>query len=105
MEILFFGLDISGWAQGGALVVLAGVIVTFARKKGINLKAIFSRASVITKEIGEAFLATSNVFETADKAIKDDNKLIENSVKDVIQAGKEAVLEWTDVIVTIKPKK
>jgi hypothetical protein len=105
MEILFFGLDVSGWAQGGALVVIAGAIIAFARKRKINLKAIFSRAAVITKEIGEAFLATSNAFDKADNAIKEDNKLIENSVKDVIEAGKEAVLEWTDVIVTIKPKK
>lgn len=103
MELLF--LNISEWAMGGVAGAVAGVIVTFFRKKGVNLKAIFSKASKITKEIGEAFLETSDVFAEADKAIKDDGKLVENSVKDVIAAGKEAVLEWKDVIVVVKPKK
>lgn len=105
METLFLGINISEWAMGGVFIAIAGFLVTFFRKKGINLKRIFQKASVITKEIGEAFLETSDVFAKADKAIKDDGKLIENSVKDVIAEGKEALIEWKDVIMVIKPKK
>src|SRR5690554_4239342 len=96
MELLF--LNISEWAMGGVAVAVAGLIVSFFRRKGINIKRILGRAAVITEEIGEAFLATSDALEQADSAIKDDGKLIEKSVKDVIAAGKEAVLEWKDVV-------
>jgi hypothetical protein len=105
MELLNIFSQFSEWAAGGATVVVVGVIVTIIRKKGINLKKILGRASDITEEIGEAFLATSNALEQADAAIKDNGRLIESSVKDVIKAGKIAKLEWEDVIMEIKPKK
>ena len=105
METLFLNFNFSEWATGGAIVVVAGIVVAYFRRKGFNLKRFFSRAAQITEEIGEAFLATSNALAKADKAIKDDNTLIENNVKDVIAAGKEAVIEWKDVIMIIKPKK
>jgi hypothetical protein len=105
MELLNIFADLSDWAKGGVVVVVVGTVVTIIRRKGINLKSILGKASVITKEIGEAFLASSNAFDKADDAIKEDGKLIENSVKDVIEAGKNAVIEWEDVIMTIKPKK
>lgn len=105
MELLSIFDQFSEWATGGAVVVFVGTIITIIRKRGINLKGILSKASIITKEIGEAFLASSNALNKADDAIKEDGKLIENSVKDVIKAGKQAVIEWEDVIMTIKPKK
>jgi hypothetical protein len=104
METLFLGINISEWAIGGVAIAIAGFIVTLLRKKGFNTKAFLGRSARITKEIGEALLETSDVLLVASKAINDDNKLIENSVKDVIEAGKEAVLEWKDVIMVIKPK-
>lgn len=105
MELLNIFADFSDWVKGGSIVMVVGVIVTILRKKGVPLKFWLGRASVITKEIGEAFLSTSDVLSKADSAIKDDGKLIENSVKDVIEAGKQAKLEWHDVILEIKPKK
>lgn len=104
--LLFLGFEnISDWATGGAIVVVAGMIATFFRKRGINLKSIFKKASVITKEIGEALLESSEALSKADEAFKADGHLKENSVKEVIEAGKEAILEWKDVIMVIKPKK
>ena len=105
MELLNIFTDISDWAKGGALIAVIGTIITIIRKKGINIKLILNRASDITEEIGEAFLATSNALDQADQAIKGNGRLIENSVKDVIAAGKKAVIEWEDVIMEIKPKK
>jgi hypothetical protein len=105
MELLNIFTEISDWAKGGSVVAIVGVVVTILRKKGIPLKFWLKRGSVITKEVGEFFMAVSNTFDTADKAIKSDNKLIENNVKDVIAAGKQARLEFKDVIMTIKPKK
>lgn len=105
MELLNIFNQFSEWAAGGATVVVVGIIVTIFRKKGINIKLILSRASDITEEIGEAFLATSNALDKADQAIKGNGRLIENSVKDVVAAGKKAIIEWEDVIMEIKPKK
>lgn len=109
MELLNIFTDwfaqISDWAKGGASVVVVGAIVTILRKRKIPLKKWLGLAADITKEIGEAFLASSDAFSEADKAIKEDGKLIENSVKDVIAAGKRAKIEWEDVILEIKPKK
>jgi hypothetical protein len=105
METLFLGINIAEWFTGGLITVVAGFVLMFLRKRGFNAKAFFGRAARITEEIGEAFLATSDAFDKADNAIKDNNKLKENSVKDVIAAGKEAVIEWKDVVMVIKPKK
>ena len=105
MELLFLGLDVSGWLTGAGAVVIVGIIVTILRKKGINIKKYLGLASVITKELGEAFLETSDVFAAADNAIKEDGRLKENSVKDILKEGKEAIIEWKDVILIIKPKR
>ena len=107
--ILFklFGFDVSAWLAGSGMVVIAGMIVTFLRKKGLisAVKLFSKKMGIITQQIGEAFLESSDVFFEMDRAIKDDGTLIENSVKDVVKAGKEAVIEWEDVILMIKPKK
>jgi hypothetical protein len=107
MKILLFGLDISGWIASTGAIVIVGAIVTLLRKKGLilNIKYFFGFMSKITKEVGEAFLESSDVFAEADKAIREDGHLIENSVKDVIREGKEAIIEWKDVIMIVKPKK
>jgi len=103
----FLGFDISGWIAGTGAVAMAGMLVTFLRKKGyIKGVKLFSRKlSHITKEIGEAFLDTSDVLDKVDIAIKEDGTLKENCVKDIITAGKEALIEWEDVVLVIKPKK
>ena len=69
------------------------------------VKKFAGKGAVIPKEIGEAFLATSSALSAADKAIKEDGSLDENSIAEVIKAGKAAKLEWHDVILEVKPKK
>ena len=70
-----------------------------------NLKKYLFKGSQITKQLGEAFLATSDVLLKADQAIFEDGGLKENSIKEIIEKGKEAYLEWEDVVIEIKPKK
>jgi hypothetical protein len=107
MELLFLGFDITGWLTGAGAIFLAGIIVTVLRKKGIVMKAkkFFNVMGKVTEEIGEAFIETSDVFKEADKAIDKDGRLKEKSVKDVIREGKEAIIEWNDVLMVVKPKK
>lgn len=96
--------NVSERAQGGALIAVVGIIVTIIRKRKIPLKYWLGRGTVITRQTGEAFLSISNVFAKADAALKADGKLNENSVKEVIEAGKQAKIECNDVILEIKPK-
>jgi hypothetical protein len=104
MELLNIFVDIADWFKGGVVVGIFGIVVTMLRKRDINIKRILGFSAKVTKEIGEAFLGTSVAFNEANLAIRKDNKLKERSVKDVIEAGKEAWLEWKDVIMIIKPK-
>jgi ABC-type transport system involved in Fe-S cluster assembly fused permease/ATPase subunit len=107
MELLFLRLDISGWLTGAGAILLSGIVVTVLRKKGIVMKAkkFFNVMGKVTEEIGEAFIKTSDVFQAADQAIDKDGRLKEKSVKDVIREGKEAIIEWNDVIMVVKPRK
>jgi len=100
-------INIGEWLAGTGIVFVAGIIVTFLRKKGwiMWFKSFSNKAAIITQEIGEALLETSDVFEKMDLTIKEDGTLKESSVKDVIAEGKEAMIEWKDVIVIFKPKK
>lgn len=102
----FLGMDISGWLAGTGSIGVVGIIVTVLRKKGYikSVKFWSKKLSNITHEIGEAFLETSDVFAKMDEAIKDNGHLKENCVNDVIAEGKEAIAEWKDVIISIKPK-
>jgi len=105
MELLF-NLNIGEWLTGAGAVFLAGIIVTILRKKGLILKvkSIFSFASTITEEIGQVFMETSDVFREMDNAISKDGNLKESSVKEIIAEGKEAIVEWKDVVMVIRPK-
>lgn len=109
MELLFvlFGFDVSAWLAGTGATVLIGMLVTFLRKKGwimfINKAAIIG--AKISRELAEALEDTSDTFEAVDKAIDENGKLVEKNVKEVLAKGKEAYIEWKDVIMVIKPKK
>lgn len=109
MELLFnlLGFDVSAWLSGTGMVVVAGMIVTFLRKKGwimfVNKAAIIG--AKVSRSLAEALDDTADTFEAVDRAIDEDGKLIERNVKEVIDQGKEALIEWQDVIMIIKPKK
>ena len=87
MELAILGIEVGKIATGGVAVVIAGIIVTILRKRGwTNAVKMFSRkASVVLTEIGEACFATADAFGVLDQAIKDNEHLAENSVKDLIK--------------------
>ncbi len=97
---------IGGWIQGGAISLLVAFIGGIAAKHGwtIIAKKIAQKGAVITKEIGEFFGDTSTLLQTVDNAIKDDGTIEQNSIKEVLAAGKEVIAEGKDVIISIKPK-
>ena len=109
MELLFklLGFDVSGWLASGGIIVLAGMIVTFLRKKGwimfVNQAAVIG--AKVSRALSEALDDTADTFEAVDKAIDENGKLVEKNVKDVIAKGKQAIIEWEDVVMVIKPKK
>ena len=70
-----------------------------------NFKKYMKKGGTFTKQLGEAFLATSDVFEKIDQSIKEDGSFKENSIAEIIAEGKEAFIEWEDVVLHIKPKK
>lgn len=102
----FLGMDVIGWLSGTGSIGVVGIIVIILRKRGYIMSVKFwsKRLAIITQEIGEAFLETSDVFEKIDEAIKKNGHLKENSVKELIAEGKQAVLAWKDVVIIIKPK-
>jgi len=70
----------------------------------LTIKKFAKAGKYITKEVGEAFLESSNFLEVLDNAIRDDGKLKENSARELIDAGKRVVAEGKDVVVIIKKK-
>lgn len=103
----FLGMDLSAWFTGAGAIGIIGIIVTILRKRGYitNVKFWTKKLAVITQELGEAFLETADVFEAMDNAVKENGNLQENKVKEILEQGKEAKMEWKDVIVIFKPKK
>jgi len=67
-------------------------------------KKIANKAAIISREVGETFLSGSLFLNTLDQSIRDDGSLKENSVKELLAAGKEVITEAKDVIISIKPK-
>lgn len=98
--------DLWSNAKGGAINLVVGLVVGLFAKKGWTLviKKIAQKGAIITKEIGETFIGGSNFFSVLDHSIKADGKLEENSMKELLKAGKEVIAEANDVIISIKPK-
>lgn len=96
-----------GKAKDGGINLVIGLIVGLFAKRGWTLviKKIANKGKTIMKEIGETFIGGSNFFNVLDNSIRSDGKLEENSIKELLKAGKEVIAEANDVIISIKPKK
>jgi hypothetical protein len=79
----------------------------FVKKNGwaLLIDKYAKKGTIFFKETGEFFLSLSVLSQKIDDSIKDNGNLIENSVKEAIEAGKTVKAELRDVIVIIKPKK
>ena len=97
---------IGDWLQGGAVGMAVVFLFGLMAKQGWSLliKKIANKGAAITKEVGELFSDSSVFLATLDTAIKDDGTIEQNSVKELISAGKEVIAEGKDVIISIKPK-
>jgi len=98
--------NLLGNAKDSGVNLIIGLIVGMFAKQGwtLAIKKIANRGGVIMKEIGETFIGGSNFFNVLDKSIRADGKLEENSIKELLKAGKEVIAEANDVIISIKPK-
>ena len=65
---------------------------------------IAEKGAEIAKEISEALFATSDALKSANKVIKEDGTIEENSIKEAIEAGKKVKIEFEDVIAEFKKK-
>lgn len=98
---------LKGKATDGITVFIFGIIAGIFTKHGWTLiiKRIANKGKVVLKEFGEFSTAGSNFLDTLDNKIRDDGTLEENSVKDLMQAGKPLIAEGKDFIFSIKPVK
>lgn len=108
----FAGLfgNIGSWVQdsfsGTLEKVIGGFIAGWLMKHGwtLAIKAFARKGAVVMKELGE-FCGDSSTFLTVlDQAIKEDGSIKQNSVQEVLSAGKEVIGELKDVTISIKPK-
>lgn len=96
---------IGEWFSNGWLYTAIGVLlalIPYAITLGV--KKFAHNATPIFKEVGEFFTDLSSLSSAIDNAIKDDGKIEQNSIKEVLDAGKEVIAEGKDVIISIKPK-
>jgi hypothetical protein len=94
------------WLVSQGQGVLTGIVIAFAVKKGwtLAIKHIANKGAMITKELGELMTDSSVLLSVIDKSIKDDGSVEQNTVPEMIAAGKEVVAELKDVVISIKPK-
>lgn len=97
---------IGDWIQGGAISLLIAFFGGIAAKHGwtIIAKKIAQKGTVVCKELGDFFGDTSNLLATVDKSIKDDGTIDQNSIKEVLAAGKEVIVELKDMKAVFSPK-
>ena len=86
-----FFQKIGNWIQGNLMgmgVIFIGGILA---KSGWTLiiKKIAAKGAVITKEVGEFFTDSSSFLTAVDGAIKDDGTIQQNSIAEVLSAGKQ----------------
>ena len=97
---------IGSWLTGGvtglAVVFVSGILAKHGWTQII--KIIGAKGTVITKEVGELFADSSKFLAVLDQSIQDDGTIKQNSVSEIIAAGKEIIAEGKDVIISIRPK-
>lgn len=97
---------IGNWLTSG----VTGIVVTFAlgflAKGGYTaiIKKIANKGTVFFTELSHFAGDTAHLCDIVDKSIKDDNTIDQNSIKEVIAAGKEVVIELKDMKAVFTPK-
>lgn len=101
-----FFAKIKDWVTGNLLEMAVVMISTLMGKWGVTkvIKSIAHRGSIVLKELGELSTDTAILLEKIDNAINDDNTIKQNSIKEVLDAGRDVVAELNDVKIIFKPK-
>lgn len=81
---------------------IAGMFTS--RGWSLILKRFAGKGKFIMKEVGEFAEEGQNWFGVLESKIADDGRFKENTIKDLISAGKPVLAEFKDVVVSIKPK-
>lgn len=68
------------------------------------IKKIAKKGALVMKELGEFCGDSATFLIVLDQAIKEDGSIKQNSVQEVLSAGREVIGELKDVTISIKPK-
>jgi hypothetical protein len=92
-------------ATDGIMNIIFGIIAGIGMKHGwtLMLKKIANKGKLILKEGGELLSSGSNFLDALDNHIRDDGSLAENTLKEMIEAGKPVIAEGKDFIISVKP--
>lgn len=93
-------------AKDSGIWVVIMYVAGILSKNGITkvIKAIAGKGTIITKELSDVALASSQFFKLLDSAIKDDGTVVQDSLKQAVDAGKTVIAETKESWITIKPK-
>lgn len=93
--------------------IIMGIVVFIGASWGVwkGLKkylsvgaSIAEKGGEIAEEISELLFASSDALKAANKVIKDDGTIEENSIEEALEAGKKVKIEFQDVIAEFKKK-
>lgn len=97
---------IGDWFAGNA--IQAGILIASAvlTQYGITkwIKAAARKGAVIFSKVSHAAGDIATLCNTVDQSIKDDDSIDQNSIKEVIEAGKQVVVEMKDMKAVFTPK-
>lgn len=85
------------------IALVVGLLIGFIPKAITVIKAIASKGETISLKLSTAFADTAKTFTDVNEAIKNDDKIDGNELKEIMDQGKKAILSFKDAIVEIKP--
>lgn len=106
VKVNFFEKIWSSTKDGTIWLIIVPFVCGILSKNGITkfIKMVAGKGTIITKELSDVALASSQFFKLLDSAIKEDGTVVQNNLKEAVEAGKTVVAETKDAWVTINPK-
>lgn len=93
------------WVQNNLIGLLGGSLFTMIPLAiRMKIKSLAHKGSIVMKEIGELCLDSSDFLSVIDNSIKEDGKLVENNVTELVQSGKKLIVQGKDVKISISQK-
>jgi hypothetical protein len=97
---------ISTWLQSQASGLIFTFVAGFLAKGGYTaiIKKIAAKGTVFFTQLGHFSGDAAALCDVVDKSIKADNTVDQNSIKEVIDAGKRVVIDTKDMTAVFTPK-